>query len=236
MFNQPSVAQVVSTSYVPVKLNANEFAATATQMGITRVPTDVVMTPEGQLVTKFVSQQSPMAYITQVNTVAKEHRTAQGRSFPTVDNPGAVSQVNPVFGAHTPVSTPPERIVRQDPPVEPAANPYTSQAPAVQPTVASRPAPPIADNRYTLQEPSVSPRADQQQPVTHGLAGVNTHVTAPAVAAESASPANRSNAPMNTTPGHNGPIGGAATAADHSASARQPTAWFRRLLPREHEA
>src|SRR5215218_281309 len=59
VFNQPGVANAIETQFVPVKLNADENSATATSYGITRVPTDVVVTPDGQMVAKLVSPPTP---------------------------------------------------------------------------------------------------------------------------------------------------------------------------------
>ena len=50
VFNQPGVAGAIEARFVPVKLNANENSATAQGFGITRVPTDVILTPDGQVV------------------------------------------------------------------------------------------------------------------------------------------------------------------------------------------
>src|SRR3954453_23122260 len=52
-FNQTCVASAIDTQFVPVKLNADENSATATWYCITRVPTDVVITPDGQIVGKL---------------------------------------------------------------------------------------------------------------------------------------------------------------------------------------
>ena len=49
VFDQPSVAAQVTANYVPVKINADHFPATAKQYGITGLPTTVIITPQGQV-------------------------------------------------------------------------------------------------------------------------------------------------------------------------------------------
>ena len=70
MFNQPGVANAIETQFVPVKLNADENSATATWYGITRVPTDVIVTPDGQIVAKLISPPTPAAYVAEVTAAA----------------------------------------------------------------------------------------------------------------------------------------------------------------------
>ena len=81
VFNQPGVAGAIESQFVPVKLNANENPATATGFGITRVPTDVILTADGQVVGKLISPPTPAAYVAEVSQVATQHTTQLGYSF-----------------------------------------------------------------------------------------------------------------------------------------------------------
>src|SRR3972149_11531509 len=49
VFIQPGVAGAIEQRFVPVKLNANEVPALAQGFGITRVPTDVILTTEAPI-------------------------------------------------------------------------------------------------------------------------------------------------------------------------------------------
>jgi YHS domain-containing protein/thiol-disulfide isomerase/thioredoxin len=73
VFSQPEVANALKAQFVPVKLNANDNPATASIMGVSRVPTDVILTPDGQIVGKLISPATPMAYIAELTQVAVKH-------------------------------------------------------------------------------------------------------------------------------------------------------------------
>ncbi len=70
VFNQPHVAQAIHAAFVPVKLNADHFPASARQYGVASLPTDVVLTSTGELVTRMNSPLTAQAYISQVTQVA----------------------------------------------------------------------------------------------------------------------------------------------------------------------
>jgi protein disulfide-isomerase len=81
VFSQPGVASAIEQDFVPVKLNADENSATAQSFGITRVPTDVVITPDGQMVGKLVSPATPAAYVGEVRTLAAKYATNTGQLY-----------------------------------------------------------------------------------------------------------------------------------------------------------
>src|SRR5215212_1216609 len=81
VFNQPGVANAIETQFVPVKLNADENSATATWYGITRVPTDVIVTPDGQIIGKIISPPTPAAYVAEVTATAGKYAARSGQAF-----------------------------------------------------------------------------------------------------------------------------------------------------------
>ena len=81
VFNQPGVASAIETQCVPVKLNADENSATAQLYDIRRVPTDVVVTPDGQVVGKMVSPPTPAAYVAEVTSLARKYATRSGQVY-----------------------------------------------------------------------------------------------------------------------------------------------------------
>jgi protein disulfide-isomerase len=86
VFTQPGVASAVEANYVPVKVNANEAQQLVDAYGITKVPTDVVVTPSGDLVKSFVSPATPMAYIAVTNELASTVRDRSGAPFQAMAN------------------------------------------------------------------------------------------------------------------------------------------------------
>lgn len=81
VFSQPGVAGAVEAVYVPVKLNADENTATAQWYGINRVPMDVVISPDGQLVGKMVSPPTAGAYVAEVTGLANKYATMSGQAY-----------------------------------------------------------------------------------------------------------------------------------------------------------
>src|SRR3954462_419740 len=104
VFNQPGVASAIETQFVPVKLNADENSATATWYGISRVPTDVIVTPDGQLVAKLVSPPTPAAYVAEVTAAAGKFASRSGQTYAKAAAAApAPSQLNSAY-AGLPVS------------------------------------------------------------------------------------------------------------------------------------
>ncbi len=81
VFSQPGVANALETQFVPVKLNADENSATATWYGITRVPTDVIVSPDGQIVAKLISPPTPAAYVAELTAAAGKYTAKSGQTF-----------------------------------------------------------------------------------------------------------------------------------------------------------
>ncbi|MEX2316740.1 MAG: thioredoxin family protein, partial [Pirellulales bacterium] len=81
VFAQPEVGNSLKAQFVFVKLNANDNPATAGSMGITRVPTDVVITPDGEVIGKLISPATPMAYIAEMSQVASKYAGRSGQAF-----------------------------------------------------------------------------------------------------------------------------------------------------------
>ncbi|TWT90474.1 Thioredoxin [Pseudobythopirellula maris] len=81
VFNQPNVGAAIESRYVPVKLNANESAEIALKMGVTRVPTDIVATADGQVVERLISPATPMDYIGKMTQLAAAHSSRPGGAF-----------------------------------------------------------------------------------------------------------------------------------------------------------
>ena len=54
VFSRPDVASAVDRSFVAVKVNKDQFPNLSSQYGVAAVPTDVIITPQGQVLGSFV--------------------------------------------------------------------------------------------------------------------------------------------------------------------------------------
>lgn len=189
VFSQPQVGVAVSNQFVPVKINANEAPELAQAYGVTRVPTDVVVTSQGQVVRAFVSPATPMEYISATAQIASVYRTqggnayaaavaaapdpgtafTQGATTPTTPQQVAPSVTPAVASYNTPPATP------TAPPAAVASNPYTSQP---------QPATQAPADRYAVAPQQPAP----QQQMNPAMTPANPPQQQPPVVASAAAP------------------------------------------------
>ena len=70
VYSQPRVQQAIEAKFVPLKLNTDDFPTTTKQYGVDRLPTDLVITPAGQIVGRMKCPLTPDAYIQQLSIAA----------------------------------------------------------------------------------------------------------------------------------------------------------------------
>ena len=185
VFANPQTGRALSASFVAVKLNVDESPATARLYGVSGLPTDVVITPDGHLVTQIQSPPTASQYIAQMNQIVQGHRqlaqkpkpSASGAppSGPAIDGPAA--SPSPARPAVTQSaysddryveyfaqrqSTPPPGI---DPSARPAAAPQQPQTdyrnnPVTGPPMQPQPAaasPPQSQLQIPIPQPGSQP-------------------------------------------------------------------------------
>ena len=96
VFNQPGFGATLESSYVAVKLDFDQQKALATQLGVTSIPADVVVTPQGNFVQKFNSPATAEAYVATLQRTAEYARAAQPAKPAT---PSAVAASSPPSAA-----------------------------------------------------------------------------------------------------------------------------------------
>jgi len=74
VFSQPQVGQLLEQYFVPVKVSVDISPALASSLNIDRVPTDVVLTPQGNVVAKLSCPMDPSDYSTQLVNLAQHYR------------------------------------------------------------------------------------------------------------------------------------------------------------------
>lgn len=74
VFTQPQLGEFIEKYYVPVKVNVDLSPAATNQYQVTRWPTDVVLTPQGNVVAKLSCPMEHGAYGTQLANVAAHYQ------------------------------------------------------------------------------------------------------------------------------------------------------------------
>jgi thiol-disulfide isomerase/thioredoxin/YHS domain-containing protein len=89
VFQQPAVAGQVGANYVPVKINADQFPELARRYGIVGLPTEVILTPQGQLVNAFNwrgQRLNAATFVARLNETAAAYRQQTGASIAKIQN------------------------------------------------------------------------------------------------------------------------------------------------------
>ncbi len=167
VFNRPEFIRALTTGYIPVKINANQKPELADFYNIERVPTDVIVTPEGREVQRFQSLQDPNQYIAMLDGIRSRasvgaYDTA-GRSVnpaPTASAPEAAQQQaasGQPYGSYTPMAQQPSDSGRYGQP----------QAPQQQSTAVAGG---YGQSRYGQGDAQTSPLAQPTTPQQQELA------------------------------------------------------------------
>ena len=171
VFNQPGFGNDLKPYYVGVKLNYDSFPATARQYGVQSIPTDVILTPQGQLVERVQSPLSSTEFSSGLVRVANTARTgtavAAARQQPQA-MPTSTAAAPPTA---PPIAPPPAAGDRyQDYYNRQAAQQASTAGVVAQQGSASQSAPPAAGPMLTQTSPAaaasmVNPQAPPQQPL-----------------------------------------------------------------------
>ncbi len=100
-FKAPEVAAAIQKNYVPVKIHAGKSPSIASTFQVTRYPTDVIVTTQGQAVSHSVSPQDPARYVAMLT----QHAQPSGAAIASVSPVQA-----PVAAAATAPSQPTNAI------------------------------------------------------------------------------------------------------------------------------
>jgi len=179
VLSNPAVAAELMKNFVPVKINADHFPATAKQYGVTGLPTTVVITPQGQLVESIRGRVETADFLSRLNRAVASSKQLGEPAYAQLPG-GAALPVSIGTGNQTtaqvataqtsaPVENRPAAPYRRGPelPSGPFPHPPIAQAPVSQtPTaqVATTAQPPIAQAPAT--SPSLPQWAVNQPPVT----------------------------------------------------------------------
>jgi protein disulfide-isomerase len=79
VFNQPGVASAVMANYVPVKIDVDQMPSMATKFDVTALPTDVIITPQGQIVDQIRGRAEATQYVVRLNRIASARQQSTGQ-------------------------------------------------------------------------------------------------------------------------------------------------------------
>jgi thioredoxin-like negative regulator of GroEL len=140
VFSRADTAKSLEANFVFVKVNADEAPGTTRSFGVSSLPTDVIVTPQGRLVSQFQSPPTATQYITQLNQAAAGHRELARRSSQPA-GPAAAAVAPAANTAVAPVVAPAAPAA-----ASPAPAPVSSAAMPADPNVVA--SAPVATDRY----------------------------------------------------------------------------------------
>ncbi len=74
VFSQPQIGEDIERNYVPVKINADDAPALAAAYRVERVPAEIVLNNQGQVVASLSCPQDPSEYAGQLANLADHYR------------------------------------------------------------------------------------------------------------------------------------------------------------------
>ncbi|HEY2895040.1 MAG TPA: thioredoxin family protein [Pirellulales bacterium] len=175
VFSKPETGKALEANFVMVKLNTDEAPGTARLYGVSSLPSDVIISPNGRLVSQLQSPPTANQYVVQMNQAAAGYRQLTAR-------PTQHAAVTPV-SANPAIAQPVVAMPQPAPVIPPAAPPVAGAPgqPAMAPQVVAMNAP---------QSPGVSPeQLASQAPPTAAVASAPPMAAAQGAQAPVAAPA-----------------------------------------------
>ena len=74
VFSQSQIGDAIERNYVPLKVNADEAPALAAAYNIERVPSEIVLTTQGNVIAALSCPQTPTEYAAQLTNLAEGYR------------------------------------------------------------------------------------------------------------------------------------------------------------------
>lgn len=94
-FRDPSFVTALHTTYIPVKINVDQFPQLRRRYRIRRWPTDVVITASGEELHRGLSRPATGQYQNLLSAIAQRHRGTRQQLSPVLQNPVTrVAQLN----------------------------------------------------------------------------------------------------------------------------------------------
>lgn len=146
VFSRQDVAGAIDQGFVAVKVNKDQFPNLARQFGVAAVPTDVIMTPQGQVLGSYVGKTSAAEFVGRLNQVVQRTTPPANQNYAA--QPGGNGyQGDAAYAQQMPAQQPPYPnqglVAGAGGAALPANSPYPQQAPGY--TLPAQPAPRYSD-------------------------------------------------------------------------------------------
>jgi protein disulfide-isomerase len=150
VFSQPHVGPAIEQNFVPVRIDADDDQALAAMYRIDRVPVELVITPDGQVLANPPIPDKPDTYLAQLQNMARHFQQVAAATAPSGPAPSQ-ADVNPAYAGLPAGPSASAPSVGQPP----AAGPQVINNPALQ--QAQQQAPPQAQtNPYAAAPPNLN--------------------------------------------------------------------------------
>lgn len=130
VFNQPQVGAAIEQDFVPIRIDADASKALAGRYRIDRVPTEIIVTPDGTPVANPPIPDRPEAFVSQLQNLAQHFRQSRTQNsvgtnpaYAGLHTPGTSAAPVTPGAAMAQQTTPPVPQVQGNPYVQSAANP-----------------------------------------------------------------------------------------------------------------
>ena len=85
IIRRPEVAAAVEANFVPVRINVEHFPTTARQYGVTALPAEIVITPQGHVIEKYQGMPTAQEYVARLTRLAaarQRHTAGRYANYP----------------------------------------------------------------------------------------------------------------------------------------------------------
>ena len=107
VYSRADVAAAIDRDFVAVKVNRSHFPASASQYGVSGVPADVIIAPNGQLIERQVGAVDVSEYMSRLNRIASNWRKSSPSSgYARNSSPPQQSPAEPTFDARPAYAAP----------------------------------------------------------------------------------------------------------------------------------
>ncbi len=127
-FHKREFARALQTNYIPVKINVGDRQDLARKYKIDRIPTDLILTADGQELYRTISPSEPHKYVSMLDQVAAHARVAQRAPAQSELDASETVEVRPASEPKGPATRSLSAPPREAPPRE-VTNPYLLAAP-----------------------------------------------------------------------------------------------------------